>query len=185
MGFPLGSRPFVFRGDPASLRRVEEEVLVVLQAGQDTTALLATCYGVAVQTCLRVGEGTFLLRVRPDLRSLLLSQLRDVFPVSRVYGVVGDTARRILLTDKVSIRWASYASGEPVRDALGRYFPALREASEPRDDIYLLAPRYADDPLVVVQALELEPLVIRAAPVVIAFPVPALEDAAVDLLAVG
>lgn len=62
----------------------------------------------------------------------------------RVYRYEGDRGSRILLTDQLSVRFASYARVEQVRDSLSGYFPALAEDEEPQDGIYQIAGRYSE-----------------------------------------
>ncbi|MCZ6690582.1 MAG: hypothetical protein O7H41_13370 [Planctomycetota bacterium] len=180
---PLQLKPFILPWSRAGLEQVDDEIFVRLQEGQDTSPLAGTCYEVAVRECLRIAKDAFILKVRPELRVPLLSQLKEHCQAFRVFRSKGNPGSRILLTDQLSVRFASYATREQLRASLSRYFPGLADGEEPHDGIFQVATTYSGDPMAVSKALELDPLVLQAGPVSVAVAPSRGEEEKVDLLA--
>jgi hypothetical protein len=167
------AKVIVLNGEPHSLEVVPDELFMDLHQGAGTEFLAGTCYGQAVRDCKTMGENYFILKVRPELRSLLLSQLRQGFKVFRVYRFEGDREGRILLTDEISIRFDPIATDSQRRDSLQRFFPTQNAGRELKDGIFRLTGTFLEDPILVANALQENPLVVEAVPVLVALPRPA------------
>ena len=154
------------------LQLVSDEIFLDLREGPGTQVLAGTCYGQAVLDCRVVGSDYFLLHVRPDMRGLLLSQLKKVYKAFRVYHFRGDTEGRILLTDELVLRFSPAASPEERRESLRRFFPGGVEEANLEDGIYRLSGTFAEDPILVSNALQANSIIVEAAPLIVALPKP-------------
>lgn len=179
---PLPIRYLIPRGDEADLEMMDDEIFMDLQDGTGTQFLAETCYGIAVLDCLRIGKDAYILKVRPDMRGMLFSQLKAWYRMCRVYRLTGRPESRLLLTDKIFVQFTTGSTPDQRRLTLGRYMPGAADLDGMEDGVYVLTGKFAEDPIFVVKALELELAVRQAAPVVVALPLPMEEDASVDLI---
>jgi hypothetical protein len=143
----LRSSPFVLRGDQDDLEQIPDEVFLDIQGARDTQLLTIGCYDQAVKECIVMGDDCFLLKIRPDMRGLLMSQLRPNFRVYRTYTYPRKPETRLILTEDLSIRFKPGASPEERRDCLERYFVGAEETDGSEEFLCRLRPHLADDPL--------------------------------------
>lgn len=172
---PLLAKHLVLSGKHYDLEDVRDEIFLDLREGPGTQFLAQTCYGQAVIDCCVIGSDYYLLKVRPDMKGLLLSQLREVFKAFRVYRFAGSAGSRILLTDEVFIRFDPDAGLEARRTPLKRFFPGVEYEDDLEDGIYRLAGTFSEDPILVSNALQSSPVVLEVIPIVVAVPRPAEE----------
>lgn len=177
---PLGL--FIPRGDQADLVAVEDEIFLDLRDGTGTQFLAGTCYGMAVRDCLRIGRDAYVLKLRPDMRGLLLSELQAHYRSDRVWRLGGEPKGRVLLTDKVFVRFTSGSGQDQRRAALHAFLPDLEAGIAIEDGVYLLTGKFSMDPIFVAKALELDSAVVRSSPVVMTLPSPPEEVASIDLM---
>jgi hypothetical protein len=183
---PTYLEPFVpVSGRHFEVEELQDELFLDLHDGKGTQFLAGTCYGVAVQDCLRVGENHYILKVRPQMRALLYSQLCRHYRVFKLHRFKGDGESRMILTENLSVRFARHATEEERRQSLLLYFPDLPPESEMEDGIYTLRGKFAEDPLFVWKDLELDGTVLQASPVCLGVPtsLPGVEKT--DLLSVS
>lgn len=181
--FSLPIQPFIARGSNGELEPVEDEIFIDLQDGAGTQHLAKTCYGVAVKECLRVGRDAYILKVRPDLRGLLFSELEKNYKTFRVYRPGGDPNRRVLLTDQLFLRFAAETTIEQRQSCLRRYWAGIEQEDDLPNGVYSLTGRFSEDPLFVRQALLLDVAILEVAHVVVAIPCSIDEASMVDLVA--
>jgi hypothetical protein len=146
-------RPFIPDGKIHMLQEVEDEIYLDLPAGVGTQVLARTCYGRAVRDCERIGSDQYILKVIPELRRLLLRELRGLFTALRVYRFQGDATNRILLTGRMHVRFESYAQEGDGLEGLEQFFVDLPEEETPPEGIFTLAPKYAEDPILACREL--------------------------------
>ncbi|MCZ6690455.1 MAG: hypothetical protein O7H41_12710 [Planctomycetota bacterium] len=174
-------KPTVSDGGFRDLTQFEDELFLDLSDGQGTQFLASTCYGIAVAESLSVSNNCYILKVRSDMRGLLLAQLRKNYQVARVYAMRNEPSRRYLLTSMVHIRFAPDVVKEDKLACARKYFKDLLEEEELVDGIYQLAENFSLDPTSAGGALDLDSTVLRAAPVLAAITTPTDQWAYVDL----
>ena len=170
----IRTTPFVLRGDQSQLEQVPGEIFMDLDGERDTQFLYAGCYDQAVQDCVVMGDSCFVLKVRPELRGLLISQLREQCKVMKVYRYAEKPETRLLLAEELSVLFSAEASSEERKSCLGRYFTESSQNSDPQDGSYRLRSELAADPLSASRSLELESAIKEAAPLAFTFPARAL-----------
>lgn len=158
-------RPFIPDGKLQMLEEIEDEIYLDLPAGVGTQVLARTCYGRAVRECERIGSDQYILKVIPDLRRLLLRELRGTFTALRVYRFRGDASTRILLTGRMHVRFESFAQEGDGLDGLEQFFIDLPEEETPPEGIFTLAPKYAEDPILACRELDWNAQVEQVTPV--------------------
>ena len=134
----MSFKPVIFSRDQGELVPIDEEVFLELRQSEDSRFLSKTCYGIAVQECARLTGDSFLLRVRPDMRTLLVSQLAQHCIALRVYRMVGDRDTRFIFTGRMCIRFTEWSSREDRLDLMTRYFPSRAEDDPILDGMYPL-----------------------------------------------
>ncbi|MCZ6689337.1 MAG: hypothetical protein O7H41_07010 [Planctomycetota bacterium] len=170
MGSALLDKHLILSGQRHPIEDVRDELFIDFRAGPGTQFLASTCYGAAVIDVQVVGSDYFILKVRPALRALLMSQLRREYRTYRVYCFEGNSEGRILLTDELVLEFTEGASHEARRASLHRYFPSTREEEQLDDGIYRLAGTFSEDPILVSNALQGNPMIASAAPILVAIP---------------
>lgn len=178
-----GFKPFVLDGSYPNLEPVRDEIFLDLGDGTGTEFLASTCYGQAVEECLRVGGDRFVLKVRPDMRALLFSQLRENYVASRVYHFAGQPESRLVPTGDLFVRFSSGANREQKLLAVRECFSDLEEEEDLRDGAYRLVGNFSTDPIVASKAIDFNPAIRQVAPVMMAIPSPTREGAKENLLA--
>ena len=179
---PRWAKRLLLGGKSHELDVVSDEIFIDLHGGPGTQFLAGTCYGQAVRHCKVIGNDYFLLKVRPDLRSLLMTQLRKVYKVFRVYRFAGEHEGRLLLTDEISLRFEPRSSVEERWGSLRGFFPGPMDDRDLRDGIFRLTGAFREDPILVANALQESPLVLEAVPLVVALPRPARERRPLEML---
>ncbi len=183
--FSLPGRPFIAHGERAVLQQVDDEIFIDLGDGAGTQHLAHTCYGLAVRECLRIGKDCYILKVRPDMRGLLFSQLQEKYNTHRVYRSDGAPDSRVLLTNNIFVRFAPGATLEEKRCCLGRYLPDVAQWEDLEDGVYALTGKFSEDPIILRKVLQFEVAVLRVGLVVVAIPYSLEEVVDVDLLTTG
>lgn len=169
-GSPHLAKHLILDGQRHDLEDVRDEIFMDLHEGPGTQFLAGTCYGQAVLDCKVIGNDYFILKVRPDLRALLLSQLRKVYMAFRVYRLQSGQRGRVLLTNEVLLQFSRGASPEARRASLQRYFPGAGADEILEDGIYRLAGSFSEDPILVTNALQANPMITAAIPLIVAIP---------------
>ena len=178
---PTYLTPFMpIRGSHGDVDEIPDELFLDLHDGAGTQLLVATCYGLAVTECVWIGDNHYILKVRPDFRSLLYSQLQEQFQVFKLHRFPGPERERLILTENLSLQFEPGASQADRRTCLELFFSELPGTLE--DGVYTLTGRHAKDPLLVWKSLELDPVVIQACPVSLAITVRFAHPKRVDLL---
>ena len=161
-------KPVLPDGGHEAMDEVDDEVFLDLQDRTGTQHLAATCYGAAVQECLMIDEDAYVLKVRSDMRGLLVSQLRTHYQIYRLFRLPGGPEGKVFPTGRISVRFAPGALPEQRRACLGKYCDVPGE--DVPDGIYGLAGKFAADPISGLRALELEPAILRASPFIVRLP---------------
>ena len=177
-----GSKPFVLEGELQDLEPVRDEIYLDLQDGTGTEFLAGTCYGQAVEECLRVQDSGFILKVRRDMRALLLSQLMEKYKAYRVYRLAAQPETRLVPTGDLLVRFSSGASWSQRLLAVQECFFGLEDEEETRDGTFRLTGKFASDPIVACMAIEFNPAIRRVVPLMVAIPSPTEEGVSEDLL---
>ena len=179
--FPI--KVFIAHGEHSEPKLVDDEIFIDLGDGAGTQHLAGTCYGIAVQECLRIGKDCYVLKVRPDMGGLLYSQLKENYKTFRLYRSEGAPESRILLTNTIYIRFAPTSTLEERCRCLGRYFPDVAEAEDLEDGVYALQGKFSEDPIAFRDALQFEVDILRVGLVVEVIPYSLKEAESADLLA--
>jgi hypothetical protein len=166
----MNLKPFIYSGRKDDLRRVDEEILVDFSDGVDAKYLEDTCCGIAVQDWTRLGDTSYLLKVRPDMRGMLTSQLEDKCTVLRVYRMGDGSGGRSLFTGQMCLHFTEWSSQEDRRSFLERYFPKEGYRPEVEDGMYQLSEMLMEDLGKTWQSLSLEEVILRATPVLAGVP---------------
>lgn len=164
------AKSLILDGRRYDLEDVKDEIFIDLREGPGTQFLASTCYGQAVLDCRVVGSDYFILKVRSELRALLLTQLREVYKAFRVYRFADQWEGRVLLTDEMLLRFAPGTTHQEKESTLRRYFPNAGEEGEMEDGIYRLSGTFSEDPILVSNALLENPLIMAATPLIVALP---------------
>lgn len=171
-------KPTVPGGGWFDLHEVRDELFMDLTDGTGTHHLATTCYGVAVKECFRIGIDYYILKVRTDLIGILLTELRSSYKVSRLHTLADKPGSRLLLTDKMMVRFVPGTPVDERRSCLEKYCGQFEGDHEIPDGIFLLDGKFLNDPVSAWRAAELESTILRAAPVVLTIPL-AIEEEAV------
>lgn len=166
----IRTTPFVLKGDQSQLEEVPDQIFVDLHGIGDTKFLYAGCYDQAVQDCVVMGDNCFVLKVRPELRGLLISQLRKQCKVMKIYRYPEKPETRLLMTEELSVRFMEETSSEKRRACLGRYFTESCQDRDPEDGAYRLKGALAADPLSASRSLKRESAIQEAALLAFTFP---------------
>ena len=154
------------------VEEVQDEIFVALKDVLDTVSNDGTCYGQAVEESISVGEGNFVLRVRPGLRGLLLSQLRPSYPAHRVFRIKSHAEQRYLFSGDFLVRFAPEASDDQKREALAPLFENLEDDCPVPNGIYEVPEALQDNPVATHSAIAQRPFVLQVVPVFVAVPAP-------------
>ncbi|MCZ6690581.1 MAG: hypothetical protein O7H41_13365 [Planctomycetota bacterium] len=176
-------KPFVLGGELQDLEPVRDEIFLDLQDGTGTEFLAGTCYGQAVEECLRVQDSGFILKVRRDMRALLLSQLKQKYKAFRVYRLAGQPESRLVPTGDLLVRFSSEATPSQRLLAVKECFSGLGGEEETRDGTFRLTGKFASDPIVACKAIEFNPAIRQVVPLMEAIPSPSEDGVREDLLA--
>lgn len=166
----MNLKPFIYSGRKDDLQRVEEEILVDFADGVEAKFLEDTCCGIAVQDWTRLGDSSYLLRVRPDMRGMLMSQLEGQCTVLRVYQVGDGSGGRSLFTGKMCLHFTEWSSQEDRQSFLERYFPKERYRPEIEDGMYQLSEMLVKDLGKTWRSLSMEEVILKATPVLAGVP---------------
>ena len=166
----IRTSPFILRGELRDLMQVAEELFLDMQSTVDSQLLSATCYEHAVLDCIPMGDSCFLIKIRPDMRGLFLSQLNRDCRVFRVCRFGSKPETRLLLTDEISLKFRPTSTAEERRSCIGRYCVATREGEEPKDGTYRLRLNAWDDAITLSKSLRLEKAVEEAWPMAYTLP---------------
>jgi hypothetical protein len=154
------------------LEEVRDEVVLDMDGKRDTLALAGTCYGAAVRECLPIGTHTYLLKVRPDMRRLLLLQLRGIYGAYPVCHFPEDPGKRWILTGEAYLRFAPEATTEQRRSSLEAVFGEFPEGTPLPNGTYDLPGGCAGSPQDTCARLRKQPFVLQASPVGVSVPAP-------------
>ena len=160
----------ILDGERHPIEDIRDELFIDFRAGPGTQFLASTCYGAAVTDVQVIGSDYFILKVRPALRALLMSQLRREYMTYRVYRFEGSSEGRVLLTHEIVLEFTEGASTDARRATLQRYFPSTQDEEQLDDGIYKLAGTFSEDPILVSNALQGNPMIASAAPIMVAIP---------------
>jgi hypothetical protein len=166
----MRTRQIIPEGEDRDLEQVPDELFLDLQGRRETQFLAVSCYSQAVQECVVMGGSCFLVRVRPEMRGLLFSQLRDEYRVYRLYRFQSRPETRLLLTEEVLIRFEPEALADDRRTCLLRYCSDAPPDGEVPDGNYHLTPDLAAEPLSTLRNLDAEAEVSKATPLVVSIP---------------
>lgn len=177
----LESNRWVLGPDEVELEEVPDELFMDIHDGTGTHFLARTCYGNAVVECQVIEDDYFLLKVRPELRHALFSELREAFHTSYVYRFVREPSRRILFTDLVFVQFRPLVSDDRRRICLREYFPDVEEGEGVREGIHRMDGEHSKEPILAWKALQLEGPIEEAFPVVVDLPEAREQPAEKDL----
>ena len=181
----MSFKPIIFGSEQGELVPIDDEIFLELRQSEDSRFLSKTCYGIAVQECVRLTGESFLLQVRPDMRTLLISQLAAHCIALRVYRKESEPGTRFIFTGRMCIRFTEWSSQEDRRAFMRSYFPS-RAGEEPiQDGMYPLECDRSRDLRQARHDLALEGAIISAAPVVLAVPAATQEAPRENLLALA
>lgn len=166
----IRTTPFILRGEQHDLEQVPDEIFLDMQEAVDTQFLSVVCYEQAVLDCISMGDSCFLLRLRPDMRGLFISQLKSDCRVYRVYRYQSKPDIRVILTGELSVKFASGASLEDRRSSLQKCCKGITDNHEAKDGSYKLRLARCEDPLSSSRVLGLEGVVKEASPKVYVLP---------------
>jgi len=159
----IRSTPFILRGDQSGLQQVVDEVFLDLGGEGDTKFLSVGCYEQAVRDCVVMGDNCFLLKIRADLRGLILAELGKNHSVYRVYRYQDRPETRLLLAPKLEVQFKSETPAEERRRCLSRYFSNVSNESDPSDGVYSLSEELSGHPLSACERLKTEAAIADAA----------------------
>ena len=155
----LGFKPFALDSRRTNLEPIRGELVIDLSGGASTKHLASTCYGVAVKDCLRIQGDIFRLEVRPDLRPLLLSQLREHYGAYRVYRTTEEPEKRTVPTGEMLVKFVPGASLESKWLGVAGCFEGLSREDDIQDGVYRLAGKFSTDPIVAYRAIDFYPII--------------------------
>ncbi len=175
-------KPIVLQRGREDLKEVMDEILLDFQAPEASDSLASTSYSVAVRECSQMAEGgPYLLKVNPDLRTLLMSQFTRMCSALRIYRFSDQPKTRMVLTGKMHVRIASYCPAEERQSILTNYFSQDESEESLGQGLYTLNEEHAKNPLRAWKALEQETLVVNASPILLVLSIPESEWTKVDL----
>jgi hypothetical protein len=157
------------------LEEIRDEVVLDMEGDRDTLALAGTCYGAAVRECIPTSAGYYLLKVRPDMRQLLLLQLRGIYGAYPVYHFPEDPGRRWILTGEAYLRFAPEATTEQRQASLEAVFGEFPEGTPLPNGTYDLPGASAGSPQDACARLRKQPFLLQASPVGVSVPAPRRE----------
>lgn len=157
------------------LEEVRDEIVLDMDGEQDTLALAGTCYGAAVRECQPIGSKYYLLKVRPDMRRLLLLQLRGIYRAFPVCAFPEDPGKGWVLTGEAYLRFAPEATTEQRRASLEAVFGEFPGGTPLPNGTYDLPGPCAASPQDTCARLRKQPFVLQASPVGISVPAPQRE----------
>lgn len=166
----MSFKPIIHSKELGSLVPVDDEIFLELRECKETRFLLKTCYEIAVLDCMRITEDSFILRVRPDMRTLLLSQLGATSVALRLYATDKAPDHRYIFSGRMAIRFTEWSSQDDRRAMLREYFPSRADDPNIVDGMFPLGPERARDLRRAVKELGAEESVIQASPVILAIP---------------
>lgn len=172
----IRTTPFVLKENLEDLEQILDEVFIDLEDSRDTQLLSVSCYEQAVADCIVMGDNCFLLKVRPDLRGLLLSELGKDCKVFRVFRYAGRPETRLLLTGELSVQFSEGTSREKRRSYLDRYFTDAAAEKDLAEGTYRLKETFLKDPLMIARSLKRDPALAEVAPLAFTFPARALRS---------
>ena len=175
-------KPIVLQNGCEDLQEVTDELLLDIRAPEATVVLARTSYSVAVRECAQMGEGgPYVLKVNPDLRTLLISQMTGTCSALRIYQFKDQPETRMVLTGKMQVRIASYCPAEERQSIMTNYFSHDESEESLGQGMYHLNEKHAKNPLRAWKALEQETLVVKASPILLVLSIPESEWTKVDL----
>jgi hypothetical protein len=168
--------PIPFAEDISQLDEVRDEVFLDLQGSQDTQFLTIGCYEQAVRECVPMGDDCFLLKVRDELRGLLVCQLHQEHRPYRVYRPTQRPDQRLLIGDDVRIQFYPESSMAERRAVLSDYVSGLERIAKVSNGRYRLIRDLRDNPLTAIRALREQKAIEEVHPYVYPFPAWALQE---------
>lgn len=157
--------------DMSRVEETQDEIFLEIEEILDTVALEGSCYGEAVVESDALSSTRFVLRVKPELRLLLLSQLQTAHRAYRVFRIRSHPDQRYLFSGDYLLRFAPEATEAQKREALSPFFESIEESCLVPNGIYEVPEELREDPLVTQAAIADRPFVIQAVPVFVTLPV--------------
>ena len=168
----FSSRRTIPTFDISRVEEIHDEIFLALNDVLDTVSHQGTCYGQAVHESLSLGDNHFVLRVRPEMRALLISQLRSSYSTYRIFRVQSHAEQRYLFSGDFLLRFSPEATDEQKREALRPIFEQIDSRCPVPNGIYELPASMQEDPVVTHAVLSERPFVVQVVPVFVAVPAP-------------